>query len=80
MRQRKLNIFIIKANLATLCEANLWEFLIPLSEQSYSDQSRSHFGPNRTDLTILFKMLVLQQLFNLSEGAPFHLRVRRWKV
>ncbi|QNI65639.1 hypothetical protein [Synechococcus sp. A15-44] len=39
----------------------------PLLEQGYTQERKSHAGRKRIDPLILFKMLILQQLFNLSD-------------
>jgi transposase, IS5 family len=38
----------------------------PLLEHGYAHNCKSNAGRKRIDLTILFKMLILQQLFSLS--------------
>ena len=67
-----------KPTLATLSEAIPWEAFRPLLDQGYSDERKSNAGRKRIDPIILFKMLVLQQLFNLSVGLAFRLRLRSW--
>ncbi len=67
-----------KPTLATLSETIPWEAFRPLLEQGYSPERKSNAGRKRIDPLILFKMLVLQQLFNLSVGVAFRLRLRSW--
>ena len=45
-----------------------WEAFIPLLEQDYEIERKSRAGRKRIDPLILFKMLILQQLFNLSDS------------
>ncbi len=67
-----------KPTLATLSEAIPWEAFRPLLEQGYSHERKSNAGRKRIDPLILFKMLVLQQLFNLSdEELEFQVNDRR---
>jgi IS5 family transposase len=67
-----------KPTLATLSEAIPWETFRPLLEQGYSYERKSNAGRKRIDPLILFKMLVLQQLFNLSdEELEFQVNDRR---
>jgi len=47
----------------------------PLLERGYTQERTSNAGRNSIDPLILFKMLVLQQLFNLSVGVAFSLRL-----
>jgi len=50
----------------------------PLLEKAYSKEGKSNAGRKRIDPLILFKMLVLQQLFNLSdEEVEFQVNDRR---
>ena len=44
-----------------------WGTFLPLFDRGYSQERRSNAGIKRIDPLILFKMLVLQQLFNLSD-------------
>ena len=67
-----------KPTLATLSEAIPWEAFRPLLEQGYSHERKSNAGRKRIDPLILFKMLVLQQLFNLSVSVAFRSRLRSW--
>jgi len=45
-----------------------WEPFRPLLEKGYSQERNSNAGRKRIDPFILFKMLVLQQLFNLGKS------------
>ncbi len=56
-----------KPTLATLSEAIPWETFRPLLEQGYSHELRSNAGRKRIAPLLLFKILVLQQLFNLND-------------
>ena len=53
--------------MTTLFESIPWESLRSLIEQGYTHERKSNAGRKRIDPLILFKMLVLQQLFNLSD-------------
>ncbi|MCT0199529.1 transposase, partial [Synechococcus sp. CS-1325] len=67
-----------KPTLPTLSETIPWEAFRPLLEQGYSPERKSNAGRKRIDPLILFKMLVLQQLFNLSdEELEFQVNDRR---
>lgn len=67
-----------KPTLATLSETIPWDAFRPLLEQGYSHERKSNAGRKRIDPIILFKMLVLQQLFNLSdEELEFQVNDRR---
>jgi IS5 family transposase len=44
-----------------------WESFRPLLDQGYEQERKSNAGRKRIDPLILFKMLVLQQLFNISD-------------
>ena len=65
-----------KPTSATLSEAIPWDAFRPLLEQGCSHKRKSSAVRKRIDPLILFKMLVLQQLFNLSVGVAFRLRLR----
>ena len=55
-----------------------WEAFRPLLEKGYSQEGKSNAGRKRIDSLILFKKLVLQQLFNLSdEEVEFQVNDRR---
>jgi len=44
-----------------------WDTFLPLLDRGYSQDRKSNAGRKRIDPLILFKMLVLQQLFNQSD-------------
>ena len=56
-----------KPNLTCLWESNPWKAFHPLLEKGYNQESKSNAGRKRIDPLIIFKMLVLQQLFNLCD-------------
>ena len=61
-----------------LSEAIPWESFRPLLEKGYAQNRKSNAGRKRIDPLILFKMLILQQLFNLSdEEVEFQVNDRR---
>ncbi len=61
-----------------LSEAIPWETFRPLLEEGYTHERKSNAGRKRIDPLILFKMLILQQLFNLSdEEFEFQVNDRR---
>jgi len=61
-----------------LSEAIPWESFRPLLEKGYTQDRKSNAGRKRIDPLILFKMLILQQLFNLSdEEVEFQVNDRR---
>lgn len=67
-----------KPVLTTLSEAIPWESLRSLLEQGYTHERKSNAGRKRIDPLILFKMLVLQQLFKLSDDElEFQVNDRR---
>lgn len=67
-----------KPVLTTLSESIPWESFRPLLERGYAQERKSNAGRKRIDPLILFKMLVLQQLFNLSdEQLEFQVNDRR---
>lgn len=67
-----------KPVLTILSESIPWESFRSLLEQGYSHERKSNAGRKRIDPLILFKMLVLQQLFNLSdEELEFQANDRR---
>lgn len=55
-----------KPLLKTLDNSNLWESYRPLVDKGYA-QERKNAGRKRIDLLIIFKMLILKQLFNISD-------------
>jgi len=67
-----------KPVLTRLTESIPWELFRPLLDKGYSQERKSNAGRKRIDPLILFKMLVLQQLFNLSdEEVEFQVNDRR---
>ena len=67
-----------KPALARLSEAIPWDSFRPLLEKAFTKERKSNAGRKRIDPIILFKMLVLQQLFNLSdEELEFQVNDRR---
>ena len=67
-----------KPVLTCFSESIPWEAFRPLLDKDYSQERKSNAGRKRIDPLILFKMLVLQQLFNLSdEEVEFQVNDRR---
>ena len=67
-----------KPVLMRLSEAIPWESFRPLLEKGYAQDRKSNAGRKRIDPLILFKMLILQQLFSLSdEEVEFQVNDRR---
>jgi IS5 family transposase len=67
-----------KPVLIRLSQAIPWESFRPLLEKGYAQDRKSNAGRKRIDPLILFKMLILQQLFNLSdEEVEFQVNDRR---
>jgi len=67
-----------KPVLKRLSDSIPWESFRPLLDQGYVQERKSNAGRKRIDPLILFKMLVLQQLFNLSdEELEFQVNDRR---
>ena len=61
-----------------LTESIPWESFRPLLDKGYSQERKSNAGSKRIAPLILFKRLVLQQLFNLSdEEIEFQVNDRR---
>jgi len=56
-----------KPVLIRFTESIPWELFRSLLDKGYSQERKSNAGRKRIDPLILFKMLVLQQLFNLSD-------------
>lgn len=77
-QQRVAKLKEKKPVLQQLAESIPWEsFRSPL-EKGYTQERKSNAGRKRIDPLILFKMLVLQQLFNLSdEELEFQVNDRR---
>lgn len=67
-----------KPVLMLLAELIPWGSFRPLLEKGYEQECKSPAGRERIDPLILFKMLILQQLFNLSdEDLEFQVNDRR---
>ena len=67
-----------KPVLKRLSESIPWESFRPLLDQGYELERKSNAGRKRIDPLILFKMLVLQPLFNISdEELEFQVNDRR---
>ena len=66
-QQRVEKLKTKKPVLQRLSESIPWESFRPLLEKGYAQERKSNAGRRRIDPLILFKMLVLQQLFNLSD-------------
>lgn len=67
-----------KPVLKRLSDSIPWELFRPLLDKGYSQERKSNAGRKRIDPLVLFKMLVLQQLFNLSdEELEFQVNDRR---
>jgi len=77
-QQRVAKLQEKKPVLTRLAESIPWESFRPLLDKGYSQERKSNAGRKRIDPLILFKMLVLQQLFNLSdEEVEFQVNDRR---
>lgn len=67
-----------KPVLSRLSETIPWESFRPLLEKGYRQERKSNAGRKRIDPVILFEMLILQELFNLSdEELEFQVNDRR---
>ena len=76
--QRAARLHEKKPILKRLSDSIPWETFRPLLEQGYAHERKSNAGRKRIDPLILFKMLILQQLFNLSdEELEFQVNDRR---
>jgi len=53
-----------------------WESFRLLLDKGYEHERKSNAGRKRIDPLILFKMLFLKQLFNLSVGVDFRFRLK----
>ena len=63
---------------ASLAATIPWEEFHPLLESAFAQERKSPAGRKRIDVIVMFKMLVLQQLYNLSdEEAEFQVNDRR---
>ena len=77
-QQRVTKLREKKPVLKRLSDSIPWESFHPLLDKGYSQERKSKAGRKRIDPLILFKMLVLQQLFNLSdEEIEFQVNDRR---
>jgi IS5 family transposase len=77
-QQRVFRIQEKKPVLKRLADSIPWQSFRPLLESAYKQDRKSNAGRKRIDPLILFKMLVLQQLFNLSdEELEFQVSDRR---
>ena len=75
-QQRVTKLQDKKPVLKSLVDSIPWESFRPLLDKDYEHERKSNAGRKRIDPLILFKMLVLQQLFNLSVGVAFRLRLK----
>jgi IS5 family transposase len=66
-QQRVAKLQEKKPVLKRLADSIPWESFRPLLDKGYAQERKSNAGRKRIDPLILFKMLVLQQLFNLSD-------------
>lgn len=67
-----------KPVLRVLAETVPWRAFNPLLEQAYERDRKSNAGRKRIEPLVLFKMLILQQLFNLSDAElEFQVNDRR---
>jgi IS5 family transposase len=66
-QQRVAKLQEKKPVLKRLADSIPWESFRPLLDKGYAHERKSNAGHKRIDPLILFKMLVLQQLFNLSD-------------
>ena len=77
-QQRVAKLQDKKPVLRSLAESIPWESFRPLLDQGYAHERKSNAGRKRIDPLILFKMLVLQQLFSLNdEELEFQVNDRR---
>ena len=67
-----------KPSLERLKAAIPWEEFRPLLERAFAKERKSPAGRKRIDVIVMFKMLVLQQLHNLSDAeVEFQVNDRR---
>jgi len=67
-----------KPVLKRLADSIPWESFRPLLDQGYAQELKNNAGRKRINPLILFKMLVLQQLFNISDDElEFQVNDRR---
>jgi transposase, IS5 family len=77
-QQRVAKLREKKPVLKRLSESIPWESFRPLLDKGYTHERKNNAGRKRIDPLILFKMLVVQQLFNLSdEELEFQVNDRR---
>jgi len=77
-QQRVAKLQDKKPVLKRLSDSIPWDLFQPLLERGYTQERKSNAGRKRIDPLILFKMLILQQLFNLSdEELEFQVNDRR---
>jgi transposase len=77
-QQRVTKLQDEKPVLKRLANSIPWESFQPLLDKGYEHERKSNAGRKRIDPLILFKMLVLQQLFNLrDEELEFQVNDRR---
>jgi hypothetical protein len=67
-----------KPVLQRLAESILWESFRALLDKGYTQERKRNAGRKRIDPLILFKMFVLQQLFNLSD-EELEFQVNDWR-
>ena len=67
-QQRVTKLQEKKPVLKSLADSIPWESFRPLLDKGYEHERKSNAGRKRIDPLILFKILVLQQLFNLSNA------------
>ena len=72
-QQRVEKLKTKKSVLQRLPESIPWESFRSLLDKGYVQERKSSAGRRRIDPLILFKMLVLQQLYNLRVGVAFPL-------
>jgi IS5 family transposase len=76
--QRVAKLQEIKPVLNRLSKSIPWKSFRPLLEHGYTHERKSNAGHKKIDPMILFKMLILQQLFKLSdEENEFQVNDRR---
>ena len=68
IEQRVTKLQDIMPVLKRLADSIPWESFRPFLDQGYVQERKSNAERKRIDPLILFKMLVLQQLFNLSDN------------
>lgn len=77
-QQRVAKLKSKKPVLKRLADSIPWDSFRLLLDKGYAQDHKSNAGRKRIDPLILFKMLVLQQLFNLSdEELEFQVNDRR---